>query len=182
MSTLTVKELSAPTGEVIKIAAGKTLDLKSQGTVKMPAGSVVQVVNATTATKVTSTSNSTWVDTTVIASITPLYSDSKILITINQHVGNFTSGLGGDYNILRGSTSIKHYTNYSRVDEVTGGQIATVCTFTVLDSPSTTSQVTYKTQGKHRGTNSGTIVFQDNTSGTAGALAESQITLMEIAQ
>ena len=31
MSTLTVKELSAPTGEVIKIAAGKTLDLIAKG-------------------------------------------------------------------------------------------------------------------------------------------------------
>jgi len=44
MSTLTLKELSAPAGEVIKIAAGKTLDLHSQGTTKMPAGSVIQVV------------------------------------------------------------------------------------------------------------------------------------------
>ena len=44
MSTLTLKELSAPTGEVIKIAAGKTLDLKSQGTTTLPTGSVLQVV------------------------------------------------------------------------------------------------------------------------------------------
>ena len=46
MSTLEVKELSHPAGEVLKIAAGKTLDLNSQGTVKMPAGSVIQVINA----------------------------------------------------------------------------------------------------------------------------------------
>ena len=45
MSTLTLKELSAPTGEVIKIAAGKTLDLKTQGSVTMPTGSVLQVVS-----------------------------------------------------------------------------------------------------------------------------------------
>ena len=31
MSTLELKELSHPSGEVIKIASGKTLDLKSQG-------------------------------------------------------------------------------------------------------------------------------------------------------
>ena len=31
MSTLEVKELSHPSGEVIKIAAGKTLDLKQSG-------------------------------------------------------------------------------------------------------------------------------------------------------
>ena len=45
MSTLELKELSHPSGEVIKIASGKTLDLKSQGSVTMPSGSVLQVVN-----------------------------------------------------------------------------------------------------------------------------------------
>ena len=38
MSTLELKELSHPSGEVIKIASGKTLDLKSQGSVTMPSG------------------------------------------------------------------------------------------------------------------------------------------------
>jgi len=45
MSTLELKELSHPSGEVIKIAAGKTLDLNSQGSVTMPAGSVIQVAS-----------------------------------------------------------------------------------------------------------------------------------------
>ena len=45
MSTLEVKELSHPAGEVIKIASGKTLDLKSQGSVTMPTGSVIQVAS-----------------------------------------------------------------------------------------------------------------------------------------
>ena len=45
MSTLEVKELSHPAGQVIKIAAGKTLDLNSQGSVTMPAGSVIQVAS-----------------------------------------------------------------------------------------------------------------------------------------
>ena len=47
MSTLELKELSHPSGEVIKIASGKTLDLHSQGTTKMPAGSVIQVITKT---------------------------------------------------------------------------------------------------------------------------------------
>ena len=42
MSVIEVKELSHPAGEVLKIAAGKTLDLHSQGSVTMPAGSVIQ--------------------------------------------------------------------------------------------------------------------------------------------
>jgi len=47
MSTVEVKELSAPSGFDLKIAAGKTLDLNSQGTVKMPAGSVLQTLSDT---------------------------------------------------------------------------------------------------------------------------------------
>ena len=45
MSSISVKELSHPAGEVIKIASGKTLDLNSQGSVTMPAGSVIQVAS-----------------------------------------------------------------------------------------------------------------------------------------
>jgi len=56
MSTLTLKELSAPTGEVIKIAAGKTLDLKSQGTTTLPTGSVLQVKNVVMRTLVSTSS------------------------------------------------------------------------------------------------------------------------------
>ncbi|MBT5704803.1 MAG: hypothetical protein HOI66_00690 [Verrucomicrobia bacterium] len=56
MSTLEVKELSHPTGEVLKIAAGKTLDLKSQGTTTLPTGSVLQVVQVTGSTGSTTTS------------------------------------------------------------------------------------------------------------------------------
>ena len=39
MSTLELKELSHPSGEVIKIASGKTLDLNSQGTLVLPTSS-----------------------------------------------------------------------------------------------------------------------------------------------
>jgi len=63
MSTLTLKELSAPAGEVIKIAAGKTLDLKSQGSVTMPTGSVLQVVYFQTGAVITGTTNTPHDDT-----------------------------------------------------------------------------------------------------------------------
>ena len=43
MSTISIKELSHPAGQVIKIASGKTLDLKTQGSVTMPTGSVLQI-------------------------------------------------------------------------------------------------------------------------------------------
>ena len=89
MSTLTLKELSAPTGEVIKIAAGKTLDLKSQGTTTLPTGSVLQVKNVTLGTIVT-TSAAIPFDNTIpqigegaeafTLSITPISATSKLFI------------------------------------------------------------------------------------------------------
>ena len=88
MSTLTVKELSAPAGEVIKIATGKTLDLNSQGTLilptiphaKMPTGSVIQLVRAEGSTE-TSTSSSSYVDTNASVTITPLFASSHIYLS-----------------------------------------------------------------------------------------------------
>ena len=62
MSTLELKELSHPAGEVIKIAAGKTLDLKTQGSVTMPTGSVLQVQHAVLTTIYASTVANTWLD------------------------------------------------------------------------------------------------------------------------
>ena len=80
MSTLELKELSAPAGEVIKIAAGKTLDLNSQGTVTMPTGSVLQVVEANFQSVVTFTSAS-YADSGLSATITPKSSSSKIPVS-----------------------------------------------------------------------------------------------------
>ena len=79
MSTLTVKELAAPTGFDLKIAAGETLDLKSQGTVTMPTGSVLQVVYSSISTAVT-TSSSTYSDIGITASITPTSASNHIYV------------------------------------------------------------------------------------------------------
>ena len=79
MSTLELKELSHPSGEVIKIAAGKTLDLKSQGTTTLPTGSVLQVVNATKVDGFLTTSSS-FVEVGLTATITPTSTTSKILV------------------------------------------------------------------------------------------------------
>jgi len=90
MSTLSIKELSHPSGEVIKIAAGKTLDLKSQGTTTLPTGSVLQVKNVVLRTLV-STSSSIPFDNTIpqitegaeafTLAITPSNASSKLKIS-----------------------------------------------------------------------------------------------------
>ena len=84
MSTLEVKELSHPSGEVIKIAAGKTLDLNTQGSVTMPTGSVLQVVSSIFASAFTSSSTS-FVDIGHSVDITPKSANSTLYL---EWVGN----------------------------------------------------------------------------------------------
>jgi hypothetical protein len=93
MSTLELKELSHPSGEVIKIASGKTLDLKSQGNVTMPSGSVLQVVTSLFNTN-TASSSSSYVSSGHSVTITPKSSSSKIALSLiggeaNQSTGRY---------------------------------------------------------------------------------------------
>ena len=172
MSTLTVKEISAPTGEVIKIAAGKTLDLHSQGTTKMPAGSVLQVVQGVYSTQ-TTISTTAYTDSGLSASITPSSTSNKILITWTTHAA-LTNGStrGWGCKLLRNSTAVyTEGTNYRTYGDSNTGDIRLTVPQSHLDSPSTTSAITYKVQ-----------VSAHNTAGTQfnQASSETQITLMEI--
>jgi len=169
MSTLELKELSAPAGEVIKIAAGKTLDLKSQGSVTMPTGSVLQVVNANTNTAMTN-SGAAWADTGITATITPSSTSSKILVIVDgQGFEINQTQIGFATRLLRGSTDLAEfnkYASYAYANKTTNVGI------NYLDSPSTTSATTYKCQ-----------IVRSGASGTANAQANgsmSTITLQEI--
>jgi hypothetical protein len=106
MSTLELKELSHPSGEVIKIAAGKTLDLHAQGTTKMPAGSVIQVLTTRLTTSLT-TSSTSFVDVGGSITITPKYANSLIYVMFKSHV-YLSSGSAGwksaNFKMLRDST------------------------------------------------------------------------------
>jgi len=92
MSTLELKELSHPSGEVIKIAAGKTLDLKSQGSVTLPVGTVIQFVRATGSTE-TSTTSTSYVNTNASVTITPLSASSHIYLS--HTAGGLATNTGG---------------------------------------------------------------------------------------
>jgi len=169
MSTLELKELSHPAGEVIKIAAGKTLDLKTQGSVTMPTGSVLQVVNTNTSTSVAN-AGSGWADTGIVATITPSSTSSKILILVDGQGFEINQApIGFSTRLLRGSTSLSDFNQYS---SYTYANNTTNVGINYLDSPSTTSATTYKVQ-----------IVRSGASGTANAQANgsmSTITLMEV--
>ena len=144
-----------------------------------PAGTVIQVVNASASTTVAS-STATLVDTTLTATITPKFSTSKILVFVNQNgLLKTNSNPSADmklvlvrdgYGPITGISLYSFYTNTAL--EIRGQTLST----SYLDSPATTSAVTYKTQFSNPDA-AGEVRVQNE----AGS-APSTITLMEITQ
>ena len=139
-------------------------------------GKVGQVVTATTTTEVTNTST-TYADVGLSASITPTATSSKIYVIVSLssmgYSGSSANNISGFARLLRGSTEIGVYLN-CRVDNVTAFQNGATISANNLDSPSTTSAVTYKVQQKVVTTGNGRSI----SIGFGSTL--STITLMEI--
>lgn len=149
------------------------------------AGSIIQVVSATTSTQVSGTS-ATYVDTTLTATITPSVSTNKILVLVNQQLTITKTSSTAAYcglQLLRGSTPI-----FIPATDLTGpyefgvtcGGVSSAQLFgryliNYLDSPATTSATTYKTQVK--GYNN-TFTYVVNANDTVNAT--STIVLMEV--
>ena len=121
---------------------------------------VLQVVAANTST-VTQNNTNTFADTTLTASITPQATSSKVLILVSQNgvyktVGNTQTGC--DVRLMRDATVISSlcknaaYNNTDSRNDVGG---VSCC---VLDSPATTSAITYKTQFRNAVNATGVLV------------------------
>ena len=170
---------------IIDGTAGITFPVVAGGTsaVQASSGKVLQVLQSSYSTE-TTISPTTYTDTGLSCSITPSSTTSKILIMVSQQSrvvsGSNPSVSGFKLKLLRGSTGIADFgASGSNAVELTadnGGnvRIASYTSVTYLDSPSTTSSTTYKTQAS---VNSGTVnvSFQGNSTGV------SVMTLMEIA-
>jgi hypothetical protein len=141
----------------------------------LPAGSVLQVVMGTTSTIVSSSTNA-YADTGLTATITPRSTSSKILVLLAQNgVGKITNNTAVDLRLLRGATQIWTPTDLVGFTSTTAQNRGYSVSASYLDSPSTTSATTYKTQFASYNNNAVAYV-QDfgNTTST------STITLMEI--
>ena len=144
-------------------------------------GAVLQVVQATT-TAGTTTTSSSFTDTGMSATITPTSTASKVLV-IASHPGTGVSQPTSASDrvrlrLVRGSTAITGMANLSCYTNSTTRATDTVTT-TYLDSPSTTSATTYKTQLCNEGSGCEVIVNWNALDTTPGA--PSTLTLIEIA-
>ena len=152
-------------------------------------GGIIQVKQGTLTSKF-STSSSTMVDCGLSVAITPKFSTSKILVQVS--LGSMTNSSAlrrGFMNIVRGST------NVIVGDAATGEEVtAAVCprsadsnhsqipvSFTVLDSPATTSATTYKVQISRGPDATGTVHLNSSPDGDANnGNTASTITVMEV--
>jgi len=162
------------TGTISGVSATGLSSAQTVGYSSLPTGSVLQVVNASYGTQV-SNSTSTYADTGLTASITPKFATSKILVTVHQ-TGLFKAN--GDTRIalrlLRNSTSLIVFEWGAGVTDSTATISPAGSGTTYLDSPATTSSVTYKTQLASAQNVAQVRVNLDSNS-------SSTITLMEIA-
>ena len=138
----------------------------------MPAGTVLQVVNAVYATS-TNTTATTYSDTGLSATITPTATSSKILVIVSQNsIQVDNAGNGANLYIDRAGTNIHSFGTIVGYNS-SGGITISQASANYLDSPATTSATTYKTR------------FASNTSGQKVTVqansVNSSITLMEIA-
>ena len=116
-------------------------------------GKILQITEGTQSTTMSTTSQ-TYQDTNLSASITPSASDSKVLVLITQPTSFSiaSNAAQGAVRLVRGSTSIwEPGTSYSLQSYANGAStvgIKWLWSLMYLDSPSTTSATTYKTQIK----------------------------------
>jgi hypothetical protein len=163
----------------IDMASGKTVaingtDLPTTG------GKVLQVVTGTTTTDTGAQGTTSYYDTGLTADITPASSSNKVLVIVTQTVQcqrDSDNDMQGHINIMRDSTEVGEW--YYAVNEDTGDFGPAVKTLTYLDSPSSTSALTYKTQIKGSTTsNSGSVRANQQLSSGESI---SSIQLIEIA-
>ena len=140
----------------------------------LPAGTVLQVVSATYSTE-TSSSSSSWADTGLTATITPTASSSKIMIFATFSEVYKTNSNGNN------SVGLKLLKNGSDLIPMTNATLYTgsatnnqgSAAFSYLDSPASTSALTYKVQFRNLVTASAVLVQSNGMPST--------LTLMEIA-
>ena len=128
-----------------------TMTLDGTAGITFPSGSgtqaaqskVLQVVQGTYSTEVSTTSNS-YVTTGITATITPLFSTSKILVISSVIASNQGIAKSAFFTIYRNSTNLASnlYSNFGQT-YFSSSTAYTNTNMNYLDSPATTSATTY---------------------------------------
>ena len=175
--------ISAPNGNtdrtlVLPDEAGTIITTAGVPASAMPAGSVLQVVSASSGTQVIN-NTSTYTDTGLTVNITPTSASNKVLIfaSVPFQIGSNGGSIQAKFNIVRGTTDLVSNLAVLNISGIV--MSANVQKMLFLDSPNTTSSTTYKIQFKE--------LYSSNRYGNTAVMPvwnEAQwgvITVMEIA-
>lgn len=190
---LTIQAFSGQTADLLQVknSSGSVMSkIDAAGEFVHP-GTILQVLQ-TTKTDVFSTSSTTYVDVTGLSvSITPRYSNSKILVMGSIALGSSTVDRYSVFGrLMRGSTPIHVYNGGGNYDQGTfsyqmGGFEGPISqSFTFLDSPSTISETIYKVQIRAESPQSAYVNrgLEGDGNSSITPRVVSSITLMEVAQ
>jgi hypothetical protein len=157
------------------------------------AGNVIQVVSTLYTSSFSTTSTSLVDITNFNVVITPTATSSKILILVNiNHANASTGGFSNGFCVLRNGTAVGNGTlgtgsspNFMIVNAPYAGNSAGVAVGQFLDSPSSTSALTYKVQTQCQ-SGTGTVYINQTGNLNGGTRPDqggftSAITVMEIA-
>jgi len=171
MGTIFVDNLEPQSGTSLTLgASGDAINLASGATAGF--GKIGQVLYTSHNTAVTNSTTS-YSDTGLTLNITPSATSSKILVYVSQHMfieDGQSNGTSGALRLNGSSDGLIAIGNICRRYPDTMQQMEQVPLY-FIDSPNTTSAVTYKTQFKLQ--SGGAIVCQRNSE-------PSMITLMEV--
>jgi hypothetical protein len=156
-------------GQILTVNSGATAP---EWAAPASGGKVLQVVSATTATQ-TTINTASFTDTALEVNITPSSASSRVMVLVTQgYTGSRTdSGMDFAFRLNRGGTTVyaPHQTanilteGFSLTGVTTIGAYYGVLAISYVDSPASTSALTYKTQASLRTTsNSGNLVIQQN--------------------
>jgi hypothetical protein len=181
-STILVDKIDPQSGTALEIGtSGDTITIPSGVTLTNNGtasgfGKILQVVQGSTTTEVSTTTSGSFTDTGLTASITPSSTSNKVLVLVAQHfmITRSSSLARAQVNVLRDSTTIFTPNNWTINMQQTGSDLAhsTMLAFNILDEPSSTSSLVYKSQMKPE--SSSTVKSQQNGN-------QSNIILMEVA-
>ena len=148
-------------------------------------GKILQVVESAAISSQVTTSSTTFQDTGISVSITPSASTSKILVLAvgSAYIQGTGYNVKGEIRVLRDSTEITRTDHgYDSANSSFGARLALSFNMSRLDTPNTTSSITYKTQIRVAGTNYSPDIrvpslFNNSDGGKYGG---SRIQLLEI--
>ena len=167
-STGTTLTLGA-SGDTVDVPSGATLDVTGATVTGLTTGKVLQVVNNSSSTNVSTSSTTS--QSILTASITPNSSSNKILVLAGLRISITANSNAYAGSILyRGTTSGTNISDQA-IGDSNNADFLGFIKHIVLDSPSTTSSQTY------------TLGFRKAYSNTTSASTDSQlydITLLEI--